>query len=279
MTGPAWESEDDEIDLSLIGLAGWCRAAIKIALGIILVCCGLIVLLALRLIERPLCGMRRPVTPYITQFVCRSLLWIFGISLSVRGETMRHHGAIVANHSSWLDIFALNATQRIYFVSKSEVASWPGIGWLARATGTIFIERNPRKAKEQKELFEARLQAGHKLLFFPEGTSTDGIRVLPFKSTLFAAFFAPALRDILWVQPVTMNYYAASGEDIRFYGWWGEMDFATHMVRVLAAPRQGRIEVIYHAAQQVSQAVDRKTMAQDCERQVASAHHVAGAAH
>ncbi|WP_367998774.1 lysophospholipid acyltransferase family protein, partial [Photobacterium sanguinicancri] len=54
---------------------------------------------------------------------------------------MKQHGAVVANHSSWLDIFALNARKRIYFVSKAEVAKWPGIGWLARATGTVFINR------------------------------------------------------------------------------------------------------------------------------------------
>jgi lyso-ornithine lipid O-acyltransferase len=97
---------------------------------------------------------------------------------------MQHKGALVANHASWLDIFTLNACDRIYFVSKSEVAGWPGIGWLARATGTVFINRQGREAQMQKLLFEARLRAGHRLLFFPEGTSTDGQRVLDFKSTL-----------------------------------------------------------------------------------------------
>ena len=63
-------------------------------------------------------------------------------------------GAIVANHSSWLDIFALNAAQRVYFVAKSEVAGWPGIGWLARATGTVFIARKGTEAKKQQEIFE-----------------------------------------------------------------------------------------------------------------------------
>ena len=95
---------------------------------------------------------------------------------------------VVANHASWLDIFALNAPQRIYFVSKDEVRDWPGIGWLARATGTVFIARKSREAGVQARLFETRMAAGHRLLFFPEGTSTDGRRVLPFKTTLFAAF-------------------------------------------------------------------------------------------
>ena len=61
-----------------------------------------------------------------------------------------------------------------------------GIGWLARATGTVFIERVARKAAEQRDVFRTRLLAGHKLLFFPEGTSSDGLRVLPFKTSLFS---------------------------------------------------------------------------------------------
>ena len=114
---------------------------------------------------------------------------ILGIRLQVTGRPMAERGAVVANHASWLDIFVLNAVSRVYFVSKAEVAGWAGIGWLARATGTVFIARKGTEAKEQQALFEARLRAGHRLLFFPEGTSTDSLRVLPFKSTLFAAFY------------------------------------------------------------------------------------------
>jgi lyso-ornithine lipid O-acyltransferase len=153
---------------------------------------------------------------------------------------MRERGAVVANHSSWMDIFALNARKRVYFVSKAEVARWPGIGWLARATGTVFINRDPKEARAQQTVFEARLKAGHKLLFFPEGTSTDGQRILPFKSTLFGAFFAPDLRDILWVQPVTVIYTAPPGEDPRFYAWWGDMSFGGHLLKDAGgAPARG----------------------------------------
>jgi 1-acyl-sn-glycerol-3-phosphate acyltransferase len=206
---------------------------------------GLVILLLLRLVERPLFGLQRPITPWITQFVCRSAFRIMGMGFSVRGTPMRQPGAVVANHASWLDIFTLNAPQRCYFVSKSEVAGWPGIGWLARATGTVFIQRKGSQALAQKMLFEARLRAGHRLVFFPEGTSTDGLRVLPFKSTLFAAFFADGLDAVLWVQPVSLVYTAPDGEDARFYGWWGEMDFGTHLLKTLAARRQGGVEVVF----------------------------------
>ena len=179
---------------------------------------------------------------------------------------------MVANHSSWLDIFALNAEKRVYFVSKDEVASWPGIGWLAKATGTVFIRRDARQAAEQKRVFEELLSAGQKLLFFPEGTSTDGLRVLPFKPTLFAAFFAENLRDLLWVQPVTVVYHAPRGEEPRFYGWWGDMDFGAHLLKTLGASPQGRVEVWWHDPVKVSDFADRKVLARHCEAAVRAAH-------
>jgi 1-acyl-sn-glycerol-3-phosphate acyltransferase len=238
----------------------------------VLVFGGLLVLLTVRLIERPIFGLHRPVTPFITQFVCRNAFRILGIRFSTTGQLMKERGAVVANHSSWLDIFTLNARKRIYFVSKAEVAKWPGIGWLARATGTVFIERNPKKAREQTELFEARLKAGHKLLFFPEGTSTDGLRVLPFKTTLFAAFFSDHLRDFMYVQPVTVVFHAPDGEPARFYGWWGDMDFGSHLLKTLAARRQGAVEVIYHTPLKVSDFANRKQLALACETQVRAGH-------
>lgn len=276
---PTWTpDEDDHIDLRGISPLGWLVGVVRTLVLGTLVFGSLIVLLLVRLLERPVFGMKRPVTPFITQFVCRSAFFILGIKFEAKGDLMRHRGAVVANHSSWLDIFALNARKRIYFVSKAEVARWPGIGWLARSTGTVFIERDPRKAKAQKELFEQRLKAGHKLLFFPEGTSTDGLRVLPFKSTLFAAFFTPELRDILWVQPVTVNYYAPKGEDKRFYGWWGEMEFGPHLLKTLTALKQGRVELLYHAPVKIADMVDRKTLAKSMEEAVREGHWCAGQA-
>jgi lyso-ornithine lipid O-acyltransferase len=226
---------------------------------------GLILLLILRVIEAPLFGPRRPITPWVTQGVCRATFLVLGMRRIVRGVPMAGPGAMVANHGSWLDIFALNAGARVYFVAKSEVHGWAGIGWLARATGTVFIARRGVEAKDQKHLFEDRLGQGHQLLFFPEGTSTDARRILPFKTSLFAAFFTPNLAHGLRVQPVTVIYHAPKGADPRFYGWWGDMTFAGHLMQVLAAPRQGAVEIVYHPSVAIADFVDRKALARHCE--------------
>ncbi|MDU9003231.1 lysophospholipid acyltransferase family protein [Sedimentitalea todarodis] len=268
---PTWNSGSDP-DPIRIGALGWVRVILRgTALAVLVFGC-LLLLLLIRLVEKPFFGLKRPLTPYITQFVCRAAFRILGMGFSTSGELMIEHGAVVANHSSWLDIFALNARKRVYFVSKSEVASWPGIGWLARATGTVFIERNPARAREQTQLFEQRLLAGHKLLFFPEGTSTDGFRILPFKTTLFAAFFSDELRNIAHIQPVNVIYHAPRGEPARFYGWWGDMEFAEHLLKTLAVRRPGSVELVYHPAVRVADFANRKALAAHCEGVVRACH-------
>jgi 1-acyl-sn-glycerol-3-phosphate acyltransferase len=231
---------------------------------------GLLLLLLIRLAERPLLGAHRPVSPRITQGVCRLAFPILGIRWHVRGRPIAGQGAFVANHVSWLDIFALNAAAPLYFVSKAEVAGWPGIGWLARATGTEFIARDRREAGRQRAALSARVAAGHRLLFFPEGTSTDGLQVLPFKPTLFEAFLNGDAEGV--VQPVSVIWHAPEGADPRIYGWWGEMEFGPHFRAVLSARRQGRVELCFHAAIRVADHATRKELARACEEAVRKGH-------
>lgn len=262
---PTWDPGDVPAGVKITP-AGWVRVVLRgVALLSVLVA-GVLATLILRPFEARRHGLYRPWTPYVTQWVCRTAFVILGMRHETVGERMAEPGAVVANHSTWLDIFTLNARKRIYFVSKSEVAGWPGIGILAKVTGTVFINRDPREAREQQALFETRLLAGHKLLFFPEGTSTDGLRVLPFKSTLFAAFFSEALRERLFVQPVTVIYSAPEGRDARFYGWWGDMDFAPSLLILLAQRPQGSVKVVYHQPLRVRDFPDRKALAAECER-------------
>lgn len=266
--GATWHSGDEPEMHAPRGLRDWLRV-LRRGVPLVLVTFGCLgVMLLVRLIERPLFGIRRPWTPAITCFVCRSAFVLMGIRREVRGAPMTGPGAQVANHSSWLDIFTLNASDRVCFVSKAEVAGWPGIGWLARATGTVFITRDRRQAQAQAGLLEARLAAGHRLLFFPEGTSTDGRRVLPFKTTLFQAFLAGPLRERLRVQPVSVIYRAPAGEDPRFYGWWADMEMGPHLLKVLRQKRQGSVEVIYHPPVEVAAVAGRKELAALCEAAV-----------
>ncbi|MEM8824604.1 MAG: lysophospholipid acyltransferase family protein [Pseudomonadota bacterium] len=250
-----------------LGPLDWVRVLRRGVPLIVTVFGGLALLLIVRLVERPLFGVRRPVTPWITRAVCKMAFVWLGMRRVRRGVPLTGVGAAVANHASWLDIFALNAGKRIYFVSKSEVAGWPGIGWLARATGTVFIRREAREAAAQRTVFEERLRAGHRLMFFPEGTSTDGRRVLVFKPTLFAAFFSDGVRA-MQVQPVTIAYHAPEGEVPAFYGWWGNMSFGAHALAMLAVRRHGRVEVVYHPPLAVADFADRKALARAAEAAV-----------
>nr|WP_090026930.1 lysophospholipid acyltransferase family protein [Lutimaribacter saemankumensis] len=262
---PEWDMPPEPAH-ERIPVMGWVRVFLRglALIAVIGVCLGLM-FVGHYLIERPFYGKKRPLTPYLTVFVCRSAFIILGMKYSRRGARMDQRGAVVANHSSWLDIFTLNAGKRIYFVSKAEVAGWPGIGTLAKATGTVFINRDRRDARKQQDIFEDRLLAGHKLLFFPEGTSTDGMVVLPFKTTLFQAFFSDHLRHEMHIQPCTVVYRAPEGADPRFYGWWGDMEFGPHLLKVLAAPKQGAVEVIYHEPVRVDDFPNRKSLAAHLE--------------
>ena len=261
---PTW-NPGDVPESPAVTPAGWLLVLLRGGAILFLLLVGTLATLLLRSIEAPLFKTHRPMTPYITQWVARLSLIIMGIRFETRGERMAQPGAVVANHVSWLDIFVLNARKRIYFVSKAEVAGWPGIGFLARMVGTVFIARDRTQAKTQTALFESRLLAGHKLLFFPEGTSTDGLRVLPFKPTLFEAFLSPNLRQEIYVQPVSLIYQAPPGQDARFYGWWGDMALGPHLLQVLAAPAQGSATVVYHAPVRVADFAERKALAAQVE--------------
>lgn len=228
---------------------------------------GLAVLLLLRLVERPLAGQRRPITPHVTQTVCRGTLRILGLRIRRTGRPV-DSGAAVANHSSWLDILVLNACARVTFLSKAEVARWPGIGWLARATGTLFIDRDRRQARAHADAVAERLDRDELLLMFPEGTSTDGRRVLPFKTTLFEAFLTEKVKSRAVIQPVSVRYLAPEGAAQDAYGWWGDMPLGPHLLAMLALRRHGSVQVTWHAPIYAAEADSRKSLAAEAERQV-----------
>jgi len=191
-----------------------------------------------------------------------------GLRYVQNGTPMRQGGAFVANHSSWIDIVALQRAAAPFLVSKAEVRTWPLIGQVGRAIGTMFIDRRPAEAKRQEAELLARLARGDRMAIFPEGTSTDGQRVLPFKSALFGVFFAPGLNGRIAVQPVTIAYRPRAGLPASFYGWWGEMDFASHLRDVLARSTGGVVELTFHPPLPLAELRDRKALALAAEAAV-----------
>jgi 1-acyl-sn-glycerol-3-phosphate acyltransferase len=149
MTEPTWR-EGQPLTLSgPHGLRDWLRVARRGIPTILVLLIGVILLLPLRGVERLIYGMRRPWTGPYVQGVCRLALLCIGLRWSRQGTPMRGPGAVVANHSSWLDILVLNAAMPVFFVSKAEVAKWPGINILTRVTNTHFVVRDPRLARQQ----------------------------------------------------------------------------------------------------------------------------------
>jgi 1-acyl-sn-glycerol-3-phosphate acyltransferase len=115
----------------------------------------------------------------------RRLLRILAVEARLHGDIGARGGnvLIVANHISWLDIFVLNSVHPVRFVAKSELARWPVIGAMIRGAGTLFIERTQRRdTRRVNHRVAAVLAAGDVVAIFPEGTTTDGVDMLPFKS-------------------------------------------------------------------------------------------------
>ncbi|MEM9212262.1 MAG: lysophospholipid acyltransferase family protein [Pseudomonadota bacterium] len=198
------------------------------------------------------------------------MLTVIGLKLEIDGIDNVRPGAVVANHSSWLDIFVLYAATPGQFVAKSEVKRWPGIGVLGRLFGTIFIERDRRQAKHHLNQLQVPLERGERLIFFPEGTSSDGQRILSFRTTLFEVFFATSIYPIAYIQPVFIQYLPDEGSDPRIYTLHSGMKFGRHMLSVLAHGRRGTVAVTIGNTVKVSDYGSRKTLARSLERSVRS---------
>lgn len=151
------------------------------------------------------------------------VLDIFGLTLEIEGAPLggeaQRPTLLVGNHISWVDIYAYLSVAEIKFVAKSEVRSWPLIGWFAANLGTIFVERDrPRDAVRVGEEVRGALGEGHIVCVFPEGTTTDGSVVLPFSSVLISA----AVDKAVPVQPVSIAYRRSDGEICRRAAFTGD---------------------------------------------------------
>jgi len=174
-----------------------------------------------------------PARQFIMRRWSRALLRILQVHLETGGHLppQRKRGSLlVANHTSWLDVYALNAIQPASFVAKAEVRSWPLIGLLCRRAQTIFIERNLRRdTMRANGLIASRLAQGECVALFPEGTTTDGTQVRHFHSSLLQC----AVDTECAVYPVAIRYHDGSGRQCNDAAFIGDMTFMRSLVNIL----------------------------------------------
>jgi 1-acyl-sn-glycerol-3-phosphate acyltransferase len=181
----------------------------------------------------------------------------------------------VSNHVSYLDIAVLSRHLEGVYVAKSEVARWPLFGTIARLTGSIFVSRRSGEARVQREKVRAQLGGGGSLLLFPEGTSTDGSGVAPFKPALFDIAGIHGSETGVVVQPISLAYTRAidgtplTGPHRELYCWYGDKTLLPHLLRVLGLPG-AEVVLRYHSAVQPGQFASRKALARHCQEQVAA---------
>jgi len=167
----------------------------------------------------------RPVVLSAKQRWCRRFLSILGVELTVTGSRVEAPVFLVSNHVSWLDIPVIASQRHLYFLSKAEVGDWPLIGTLARAMGTLFIKRGSGESVRKAQEIAGRLQQGHTVLVFPEGTTTDGSSLRRFFPQLFDA---PLLAGVP-VQPLAVRYLDSMGAPDRGLAFIGDDEFHHHL--------------------------------------------------
>jgi len=197
---------------------------------------------------------------------------------SVGNPTAERPVLFVANHVSYTDITILGSVIAGSFIAKAEVADWPFFGWLAKLQRSVFVDRRVRSTATQRDAITDRLSAGEALILFPEGTSGDGNRVLPFKSALFSAAQPNDIPPVV-VQPVSLAYTRLDGMPIGrlyrpFFAWYGAVDLAPHLWSMVSL---GMVEVVveFHPPTFLSHCGSRKALAGYCYARIAGG--VAGA--
>ena len=198
----------------------------------------------------------------------RIVKWM-GFRLEVEGR-IPECGAVVSNHLSYLDILVYSSVRPFVMVAKTEVRSWPLFGWITSRAGTVYVERvggpktYPRVNAEMAEAY----RSGLPVLFFPEGTTTDGAEVLPFRRGLFhsvlnerVALGTAALRYSL--ESSVGNGDASVGEDVC---WWGEMGFVSHIFRLLGL---NGLSVKVRFGEEVLERADRFVLSETARARVA----------
>ncbi|MDZ4365665.1 MAG: lysophospholipid acyltransferase family protein [Afipia sp.] len=208
----------------------------------------------------------------------RAACAVIGVRITQIGERTRESPALIlSNHASWLDIIVLGAIAPVVFVAKSEVANWPLFGWLAKLQRTVFVERERRhKTGDAARAMGDRLLGGDAVVLFPEGTSSDGIRVLPFRSALIGsvhhAIGDSTHHDRVTVQPVSLACVRYGGVPVGRalrdkVAWYGDVDLIPHLLGVFSS---GAVDVTVSWGEPIGYGMtaNRKEIARDAENAV-----------
>lgn len=186
---------------------------------------------------------------------------------------------IVSNHLSWLDILVISSLAPVSFIAKSEVGEWPGFGTLARLQRSIFVERAKRgKTADVNAAIADRLGDGDAMVLFAEGTTSDGMRVLPFRSALIGAAQAATSGGAseAFLQPLNIAYPRIAGlptgrADLPLIAWYGDMDLVPHLKDLLALPGI-TVRATFGAALLVTPQSNRKALTREVETEVRRMH-------
>lgn len=229
------------------------------------------------LLVMPLGRRGLPAARWVARTYWRVVAAIVGFNIQVRGEMSGERPTLfVANHASYLDIIVLGSLLPAVFIAKKEVSQWPGIGLIAKLGRTTFVDRRPRQSLSQRDEMLTRISADREsMILFPEGTSNDGNRVLPFKSALLSV--AESLAGdgaALPIQPVTVAYTRTDNLPIGrvwrpFYAWYGDMELAPHLWDLLGLGRT-TIEVTFHKPVRLEEFGSRKALSDHCHDIIAS---------
>ncbi len=201
----------------------------------------------------------------------RGCCWIFSMKCHVEGDISNHQPTLfLSNHISYLDVFVLGSVWPSYFIAKSEVASWPVLGWLAKKQNTLFFERNGQKIRGQLVAMTEHFSQEKSLTLFPEGTSTEGEHVEPFKSSLLQS--VENIDTQVLIQPVTVAYTNYQNKPMnRFirdhYAWYAKMPFGSHFFSALGMGKSD-VKIIFHPTVRLDDFESRKECAFHCWQQV-----------
>lgn len=194
------------------------------------------------------------------------MLRLAGMKLVVHHDEARldHRALVVGNHISWIDIYVINAWRPTPFVSKAEVRGWPVVGWLAHQLGTVFVHREKRKdAHRTMHEMAARLDAGEVMCLFAEGTTSDGLALLPFHANLFQA----AVSSGCAVQPICLLYQDAEGKQSTAPAYINDMSLGESVDAVL---RGGPLTAHLYVGTPIEPMADRRALAAAAREAVAA---------